>query len=72
MMKRGDNKKQDIKKDDRSSWQLNDHPKKRIYNIEENGGKPQKIYIRTYYNSMGLKIKYEINIKDAKRVRIYA
>lgn len=28
---RGDYKKQDIKKEDRSSWQLNDHPKKAIY-----------------------------------------
>lgn len=33
-----------------------------IYNIEENGGKPQKIYIRPYYNKLGLKKKME-NLK---------
>ena len=32
---------------------------KRIYNIEENGGKPQKIYIRTYYKLIGAKKKME-------------
>ena len=32
---------------------------KRIYNIEENGGKPQNIYIRTYYKLIGAKKKME-------------
>lgn len=27
--------------------------RKRIYNIEENGGKPKKIYIRPNYNIWG-------------------
>lgn len=35
------------------------YSKKRIYNIEENGGKPQKIYIRPYYNLIGAKKKME-------------
>lgn len=30
-----------------------------IYNIVENGGKPQKIYIRPYYNLIGAKKKME-------------
>ena len=30
--------------------------------IEENGGKPQKIYIRPYYNKTGLKRKYGTKI----------
>lgn len=58
--KRGDIQKQDIKKDDRISWQhKRSSIQKRIYNIEENGGKPQKIYIRPYYNLIGAKKKME-------------
>ena len=60
--KRGDIQK-DIKKDDRTRQQLNDHLFKKtyIYNIEENGGKPQNIYIRPYYNLIGAKKKMEKN-----------
>lgn len=65
-MKRGDNKKtRHKKKMIVSADNKNDHPKKAyIYNIEKYGGKAPKIYIRTYYNGLGLKIKYEINSKD--------
>lgn len=31
---------------------------KNVYNIEQNGGKPQKKYIRPYYNLIGAKKKH--------------
>ena len=55
-----------------SAGNKNDHPKKAYIYKYSIGGKPQQIYIRTYYKRLGLKIKYEINSKDTKGVRIYA
>ena len=43
-----------------------------IYKYRIEWRQAPKIYIRTNYISMGQKIKYEINSKDTKRIRIYA
>lgn len=60
IVKRGDNKKQDIKKillpSAAKRLEVRSSKKAYIYNIEENGGKPQK-YIYVLIITYGAKIK---------------